>query len=219
MKKHIIGTCLCAIVLWASAGAQGQGKGQGGTDKQRGPQAGKAPVSPPAADQAAEKNAGKGKAAKQADESAAKRGGTPGKKGPASTEAPDKGKGKGRDQQARAFQKQQQKEQAKHMERQARLNRIRELAVKKGDTEMVARVDKLIAKENEVYSRKQGKMLGQPRATGMTGADKTGPATTGPNDVGTRKGKSAAAEQKGKAGKQAEEGTKEPKKAGGKQEK
>ena len=206
MKRSTFGMCLLAVVLWASAGvlAQGQGKGQGGSDKERvkerGPQSGKAQENAPAPEVTAEKNAGKGKAAKQADENATKQGGPQGKKGQAPTDASDKGKGKGREQQAKAFQKQQQHEQAKHMERQARLNRIRELAVKKGDTEMVARVDKLIAKEQEVYGRKQGKGQGQPRAV----------STTGPNDVGTRKGKSG--EQKQKSGKQADEGVKEQKK-------
>ncbi len=208
MKRSGLGMCILAVVLWAGAGvlAQGQGKGQGGNDKERvkerGPQSSKAQENAPA-EATAEKNAGKGKAAKQADESATKQGGPQGKKGPASADTSDKGKGKGREQQAQAFQKKQQHEQAKHMERVARLNRIRELAVKKGDTEMVARVDKLIAKEQEVYGRKQGK---GPRRVGAAGV-------AGPNDFGARKGKSAAAEQKQKSGKQAEEGAKEQKKA------
>jgi hypothetical protein len=206
--------CLLAVVLWASAGvlAQGQGKGQGGGDKERvkeGSPQSKAQDNAPAPEVTAEKNAGKGKAAKQAAEGVTKQGGPQGKKGQASTDTSDKGKGKGREQQAQAFQKQQQKEQAKHMERVARLNRIRELAVKKGDTETVARVDKLIAKEQEVYGRKQGKMQGQPRAV----------PTVGPNDVGARKGKSAAAEQKQKSSKQADEGVKEQKKTEAKPEK
>jgi hypothetical protein len=173
--------CMVAIVLWVSAGvlAQGQGKGQGGGDK--------------------------GKAAKQADEGTAKRG----KKGQTPTDTSDEGKGKGQEKQAQAFQKQQQHEQAKHMERVAKLNRIRELAAKKGDTEMVARVDKLLAKENEVYTRKLGKGPGQARAAG----------TAGPNDVGARKGKAPGAEQKGKSGKRADEGVKEQKKNEAKPEK
>ena len=63
------------------------------------------------------------------------------------------------------MQKQMQHDQAKHLERQARLARIRELAVKKGDTEMVARVDKLIQKQQDVYNRKMQHMQGQKRAT------------------------------------------------------
>jgi hypothetical protein len=212
MKKITLGMCLFAIVLWASASvwAQGQGKGQGGGDKERvkeGSPQSKAQENAPAPE--ATKNAGKGKAAKQADESGTKQGGPKGKKGQVPSDTPDKGKGKGQEKQAQALQKQLQHEQAKHMERQARLTRIRELAVKKGDTEMVARVDKLIAKEQEVYGRKQGKMQGQPRAV----------PTVGPNDVGARKGKSAVAEQKQKSGKQADEGVKEQKKTEAKQEK
>ena len=215
MKKYTFGVCLFAVVLWASTGvlAQGQGQGQGGGGKERvkerDPQSSKAPESSSAAEATVDKNVGKGKAAEQAGARGAKQGGPQGKKGPASTETSDKGKGKGRDQQAQAFQKQQHREQAKHMERQAKLNRIRELAVKKGDTEMVARVDKLLAKEQEVYGRKQGRMQGQPRAV----------PTVGPNDVGIRKGKSAVAEQRQKSGKQADEDVKEPKKTEAKQEK
>jgi len=206
MKWSNFGMCLLAVVLWASAGvlAQGQGKGQGGSDKERvkerGPQSSKVQENAPAPEATAEKDAGKGKAAKQAAANATKQGGSQGKKGQLPTDTSDKGKGKGREQQAKAFQKQQQHEQAKHMERVARLNRIRELAIKKGDTEMVARVDKLIAKEQEVYGRKQGKTQGQSRTV----------PTTGPNDVGARKGKSA--EQKQKSGKQADEGVKEQRK-------
>lgn len=54
--------------------------------------------------------------------------------------------------------------QAKQLERQARLMRIRELAQQKGDAETVARVDKLIAKQNEVFNRKQTHLQGQKRA-------------------------------------------------------
>lgn len=58
--------------------------------------------------------------------------------------------------------------------------RIRDEAVHFGNVPvyrralMMARLDKLIAKEQEVCGRKQGKMQGQPRAT----------PTAGPNDVG-----------------------------------
>jgi hypothetical protein len=182
-----------AVVLWACAGvqAQGQGKGQGGGDKERvkerGPQSSKTQENAPAPDAAAEKNAGKGKAAKQADEGATKQG----KKGQTPTDTSDKGKGKGRDQQAQAFQKQQQHEQAKHMERVALGSRIG----RQKDTEMVARVDKLIAKENEVYPQAGG--CGTATAAGMTGG-RPAPATAGPNDVATRASKSARTETEGR---------------------
>jgi hypothetical protein len=69
------------------------------------------------------------------------------------------------------------------MERQARLNRIRELAVKKNDAEMIARVDKLIAKEQEIFQRKGAKM--GERATGTPSAPtgkKGGPGAKAPKE-------------------------------------
>jgi hypothetical protein len=45
-------------------------------------------------------------------------------------------------------------EQAKHRDRLARLNRIRELAQEQGDTETVARVDKLLEQEKLRYEAK-----------------------------------------------------------------
>ncbi len=209
MRRCVLGMSVLAVVLWAATGvlAQDQGKGQGG-DKGRVRErpTNKAPENAAAAAENVDKNAGKGKAAKQADE--VKQGGPQGKKmEKAVTDAVDqaKSKGKGQEKQAQAFQKQLQHEQAKHMERQAKLARLRELAVKKGDTEMIARVDKLIAKENEVYGRKGGKMQGQPRATSPAGPGSVPPTTVAPN---------AASEQKGK-GKQPD--AKEQKKAEAKQ--
>ena len=90
------------------------------------------------------------------------------------------------------------------MERVAKLNRLRELAVKKDDKEMIARVDKLIAKEKEVSGRKQEQVQGQPRVT-----PPAGPVTAGPNDVAGRKGQAGAAELK--AGKDAKTDVKEQK--------
>jgi len=76
-------------------------------------------------------------------------------------------KARGQEQQARAFEKQAQHETAKHMERQARLVRIRELAVQKGNTKMVEQVDQLIAKEKQLYERKLQRMQGRGPAGGM----------------------------------------------------
>lgn len=200
MRRCAVWMSMVAVVLWAGASVLAQGQGK--TDdkergKERGPQASKAQENPPAANQAAEKNAGKGKA----EDSGLKQGEPQGKKGgKAAPDSSEKGKGKGQGQQGKAHQN----DQAKHMERQARLARIRELAVKKGDTEVVARVDKLIAKEKEVYDRKQGRLQGQPRATQTTGSDKAAKATAGPNDVG--KGKSKAGASEPKSGKEAKPG-------------
>lgn len=161
MRASMLVLCTLAVVLWlgASARAEGKDKGSGSqtTVQERDGKAnqshGKAP------DVGADKGGKGGQMEKPA--------GPQGKKTVQAPAAAEKGKGKGQgqDQQAQARQKQLQHEQAKHMERQAKLNRIREIAVKKGDAEMMARVDKLLAKENEVFSRKLQQMQGQPRAT------------------------------------------------------
>jgi len=205
-----------AVVLWTGTAVLAQGKDKGGGGKERVRErpapTGKATENLPAANATVEKNAAPGKAAKQEAQNAMKGGGAQGKK--AATEAAEtaKGKGKGAEQQAKAFQKQLQHEQAKHMERVARLNRIRELAVKKGDNETVARVDKLIAKEQEVFGRKQVRLQGQPRATlPPAGAEKTAPPTTvGPDEAA--KGKATALAPAEKAGKNNQGAAQESKK-------
>jgi len=87
-----------------------------------------------------------------------------GKKALESAGSAMKGKGKEHQAQLQAMDKQLRHAQAKQLERQARLARIRELAVQKGDTETVARVDKLIAKQNQVHVRKQQHLQTQKRA-------------------------------------------------------
>jgi hypothetical protein len=208
MRRPVLGMSMVAVVLWAAAGvlAQGQGKEQGGGGKERVRErpARQAKENAPAAAETADQKAGKGKAAQPAGEGGKAAGQKPsgpqGKKGAKAPEAaaPGKGKGKGQGQQAQAFSKQLQHEQAKHMERQARLARIRELAVKKGDAEMIARVDKLIAQEQEVYARKQGKLQGQPRATpAPTGTKQAAPAPAGPNEMGAQQAPAAVPEPQG----------------------
>ena len=164
--------CVVAVLLWAGTEALAQGKGQGKSEqgsvkdnaaKLNKPQAGSEAVGGVAGKQA-------GKDAKGAAEGmasdAAKQADVHGKKAEKSYgDAMEKGKGKAGQQQLQSMQKQMQHDQAKHLERQARLARIRELAVKKGDTEMVARVDKLIQKQQDVYNRKMQHMQGQKRAT------------------------------------------------------
>ena len=65
-----------------------------------------------------------------------------------------KAKGKGHQKQLAAVESKLQREQAKHLNRTARLNRLRELAEEKGDPKILERVDKLIAKEQQRYERK-----------------------------------------------------------------
>jgi hypothetical protein len=159
MKVCTFVTCLLAVVVWGGtrALAEGKGKGAGGKATVR-----KAPAQPeraqghaPAGDVSPSRGDKGGREGKRA--------GLQGQKMTQALEAARQNKGKGPQQQDRAFQKQLVHEQAKHMERQARLERIRELAVKKGDAEMIARVDKLMAKERLVYSRKLQRLQGQRR--------------------------------------------------------
>jgi len=208
MRTSIISLCVVATLLWAGATASAEGKGQGkggaARTKERDPKLDRAQdasaatadtpssqdkrVKPEKADKA-------GKAAKQADQGGPARGkkggGSQGKKAGPSSETLEKGKGKGGQQQLQVFQKQLQHEQAKHMERQARLARIRELAVQKGNAETIARVDKLIAKEQEVYGRKLQQMQGQQRASRQPGAGVQKGVTppAGPTDVNKPQGK------------------------------
>jgi len=160
MKPSILWACAFTVLLWTGAEALGQGKGQGkGQDKNN---AARVKENAPAANQApqtVEPSAGKTEQEKEARRvgknamDAGKSDVAKGKKAMESAGEAMKGKGKEHQQHLQALDKQLRHEQAKQMQRQARLNRIRELAVQKGDTETVARVDKLIAKLNEVYGR------------------------------------------------------------------
>ena len=190
MKPSVFVMCMLCVLVWSGTTvlAQGKGKSKEGGDgtsvKGRDAKPSQAQGGPQAGDVNAGKGAGKGGQRE-------KQTGPQGKKEAQASEEVEKakGKGKGHEQQAQAFQKQQRHELAKHMERQARLNRLREIAVKKGDAEMIARVDKLIAKEQEVYNRKLVQVQGQPRATPPlpAGVDKAGKAPAGPNDLAARK--------------------------------
>jgi hypothetical protein len=77
------------------------------------------------------------------------------------------GRGKEHQQQLQAKDKQLMHEKSKHLKRAARLNRIRELAEKKGDTKTVQRVDELLKKEKERFSTKQGRIEGKIEKTGQ----------------------------------------------------
>ena len=182
MKVSVIWVCALAILLWTGAQtlAQGQGQGKGkGQDKAGTPSSSEVAKPPQSVgDNSLDKAANKvGKEGKQAAEDLSAKGKDAAKdmKGKAAG-AVEKGKGKGKDHQGQlqAFDKQMRHEQGKHMERQARLARIRELAVQKNDAEMIARVDKLIAKEQQVYGRKQLHLKGQNRTTGQPQAQPEG---------------------------------------------
>lgn len=187
MKKIVLTLCVFLLFGWVATDALAQGKGGGarraerparGQEVEKAAQAAKGETAQDAAattKQATQKAAqGKRQAEaardKVAQNSAAATEQAGGKMGQG--KAAEKGaqaKGQGHQQQLRAFEAQQQRQQAKHMERQARLARIRELAVQKGDAEMIARVDKLIGKQQQVHQRKQTQLQQQKRA--MTDAE------------------------------------------------
>ncbi len=77
------------------------------------------------------------------------------------SEEKGKAKGKFHQQQQAAFQKQLLHEGQKHLKRAARLARMRVLALKQGDAKKVARIEKLIAREQQRYGKKSQRMLGQ----------------------------------------------------------
>jgi hypothetical protein len=85
-----------------------------------------------------------------------------------------KAKGKNHAQQLEAMRKQTEHEQAKHLERQARLQRIRQLAQQKGNDKLVAKVDELMAKENARYERKM-RRLSEKAADRQQRAEKAAP--------------------------------------------
>jgi hypothetical protein len=67
-------------------------------------------------------------------------------------------RGKDHAQQLKALEQQLTQIEQKHLERVAKLNRIRELAVKKDAKDVVGRVDKLLQKEQRLHGRKQERM-------------------------------------------------------------
>jgi hypothetical protein len=79
---------------------------------------------------------------------------------PAKVKAVGKGKALGKDHQMQlaALKRQGIHEQQKHLKRSARLGRIRLLAVEAGNARMIARIDKLILREQGRYVSKSGRM-------------------------------------------------------------
>jgi len=196
MKNTITALCVMGVLCWATgAWAQGKGRTQRPAKTEKPAQAGNTAQQAEAAkgkaakDAAAAKEQGAEKAAQAKQQAEQKRAGqqaeaakgkaaeAKGKAGKDIEAAEKAGQARGKDhqQQMRAFEAQVQRHRAKHMERQARLARIRELAVQKGDAEMIARVDKLIAKEQQVHERKGARLQEQKRT--MMGSE-SAPAPT-----------------------------------------
>jgi len=182
MRRMILALCVLSVLAWAAGSVRAQGQGKG---KERADRSADRSVNPNKLAETAKPDAnapaGKQKAltpqdiekgAKEKAKGAKERGQEDGQmRGKAAKDQVAgkiaETKGKAREQQMRAFEKQTQHDAAKHMERQARLARLRELAVQKGDAKMIARVDELIAKENKLHDRKLTKMQGQKRAGEM----------------------------------------------------
>ena len=97
--------------------------------------------------------AGKGKAKAEAGKTAVVKG-----KGKADAKENVTAKGKEHQQQIMALDKQMVREKAKFLKSTARLKRIRELAIAKGDTKTVERVDKLMVKAKQINSGKHKRM-------------------------------------------------------------
>ncbi len=174
MKPHIV--CALAVLLWigADAMAQGKGPGQGSATqvKENAPSPDKTPQGNRSVAGTGPKEAGKvDKNAPRPDRDSTAGGpkpGTPqGKNAQPPLNALEKGKSPGKEgiKHAEAFRKQLRHEDAKHLQRHARLLRIRELAAQKGDKEMVARVEKLMEKEQQLHGRKLQKFEEKSQAT------------------------------------------------------
>jgi hypothetical protein len=98
-------------------------------------------------------------------------------------------KGKEHQQQINALDKQMVRDEAKFLKDTARLKRIRELAVAKGDTKTVERVDKLIAKAQQINSDKHKRMQERKLKILQSGEAKTGQDIPKVPDRSSDKGK------------------------------
>jgi hypothetical protein len=169
MKRSGLWLCMFGIVLWAGAvaPAQEQGQGRGGAAGQVRDRASRAAGAQNKAPAAADANAIEKARTARRDANAV--GGAAAKRGQA-----EEGVAKIRaqaGQRGETLRKQLQQMNAQHLERQARLARLKELAEKSGNKETIARVDKLIAQEKQVFERKLNKVDEQPRSTAPAGKD------------------------------------------------
>jgi hypothetical protein len=155
MRRVILSLSIVFVLAWAAGSvlAQSQGKGKEQGDRPA-DHAAKMDVNAPTTQDIEKKNKEKMKDLQE--------------RGPKQMEARGKAAKDQIDQKmgemkGKAHEQQAQQRMAIHMKRQAQLNRLRELAVQKGDDKMVARIDKLIAHENQLHERKVMKMQGQKR--------------------------------------------------------
>jgi hypothetical protein len=162
MKKGLLTFLMIIAVFWTYGVSSAKGKDAGGQESKR-------------SERIQEEGKAKGKTAEKdsnnIDKSKTGEGAGRGRnKGEAVEGAVEKGKEKGKakenvtakgrehQQQMKALEKQMMHEEAKHRRRVARLNRIRELAAEEGDTKTLERVDQLLQKEQQHYTRMRERM-------------------------------------------------------------
>ncbi len=205
MKKGLLTFLMIIAILWTYGVSSAKGKDAGGQENKR-------------SERLQEEGKAKGKAAEKdsnIDKSKTDEGAGRGRnKGEAAEGAVDKGKEKGKakenvtakgkehQQQMKALEKQMMHEEAKFHRSIARLKRIRELAAEQGNTKVVERVDKLIAKAQQINSDKHKRMQEKKQKMLQLSEDKPGPDIPKVLDRSADKGKA-------KEGKVAE--TKQPK--------
>ena len=206
MKKVLLTFLMIIAVLWTYGVSSAKGKDAGGKESKR-------------SERLQEEGKAKGKAAEKdsnnIDKSKTDEGAGRGRnKGEAAEGSVDKGKEKGKakenvtakgkehQQQMKALEKQMMHEEAKFLRSIARLKRIRELAAEQGNTKVVERVDKLIAKSQQINSDKHKRMQEKKQKILQLSEGKSGP------DIPKVLDKSA---DKGKAREDKVAGTEQPK--------
>ena len=132
----------------------------------------------------ADEAAGKGRAKTETGKTAAVKG-----KGKVDAKENVAAKGKEHQQQIMALDKQIVREKAKFLRSTARLKRIRELAVEKGDTKTVERVDKLMAKAQKNNSDKYKRIQARKKKILQLSEAKPGQDIPKVPDKGSNKGK------------------------------
>lgn len=178
MKKVLLTFLMIVAVLWTYDVSSAKDKDTGGQENKR-------------SERVKEEGKDKGKAAEKdsnIDKSKIDEGAGRGRnKGKAAEEAVDKGKEKGsakenvtakgkeHQQQMKALEKQMMHEEAKFIRSIARLKRIRELAAEQGDTKVVERVDKLIAKAQQISGDKHKRMQEKKQKILQLSEGKSGP--------------------------------------------
>jgi len=193
MKKVLLTVLMIIAVFWTYGVSSAKGKDAGGQESKR-------------SEKLREEGKAKGKAAEKdsnnIDKSKADEGAGRGRnKGEAAEGAVDKGKEKGKakenvtakgkehQQQTKALEKQVVHEEAKFLRSIARLKRIRELAAEQGNTKVVERVDKIIAKAQQINSDKHKRMQEKKQKILQLSEGKSGPDIPKVLDRSADKGK------------------------------